>query len=317
MKTQHPVFKIIKDRATTGSKPGNRTDGAKVGVVVEGGGLRAVTSAAELVALQKMGYRDTVDAVYGESVGSGNAAWFLSAQLDKAIATYWELINNMSFINPLRTFRGGMVNTKFLREQVEKHYPYQYPAFVESGIKLNILAARADKPPKSQYNPLVMISQFENREDLLDALTAAVQMPFFGGAPYLYKGMQLWDGGILDKFPVQTAIEDGCTHILAVSSSPYDYHPTDHGWIEKYLIAQYFNKYNPDLGKICLGTKASYKQTMEFLRNKQENQDGPPYIATLALPAGSKRLGTFETNAKVLQQAASIAEQSTYKVFGN
>lgn len=311
----HPTIQIIKDRAREGSKPWNRTDGAKVGLVVEGGALRAVASAAELVALLKMGYRDTFDVVYGESVGAGNAAWFLSGQLDTAIATYWELVNNLSFVNPLRAFRGGMVNTKFLREQVERHYPYDYQPFVDSGITLSVIAARADKPKEAEYNPLVMISQFDDREDLLEGLTAVIQMPFFGGPPYPYKDMQLWDGGILDKFPVKSAIKDGCTHILAASSNPYDYTPKNHTWIETHLISHYFNRHNPDLGKIYLGTKLRFKQTMDFLRDKQETQDGSPFITTLALPAGSKRLGSFETNTRVLQQTASLAENATYKAF--
>lgn len=315
----HPAIQIIKDRAREASKPWHRIDEAKVGVVVEGGGLRAVISAAVLVALQKMGFRDSIDIIYGESIGCGNAAWFLSGQLDSAIATYWNLVNNFSFINPLRKLTGGeIVSTRFLMKQVETHYPYNYTAFLDSGITLGILAARVDRSPQQkEYNPLITIAEFSGREDLLEGLMAAFQMPFFVGKPYPYRDMQLWDAGIIDKFPVQKAIEDGCTHILAISSSPYDYIPKDYNLLQKYTATPYFNMYNSDIGKAYLQTRRRLRETMDFLRGKQVNQDGPPYIATLALPSGTKRLSTFEIRGYVLRQAALMSKGLTLSTFGS
>src|SRR3990167_6327504 len=139
----HPVIQLMKNRAKEDSRPWNRTDGAKVGVVVEGGALRAVATAAELVALQRMGLRDSIDVIYGESVGAGNAAWFLSNQMDRSIATYWELVNNLGFVNPARFFRGqSIVDIPYLNEQVEAHYPHDYSALIDSGIELDVLIAR-------------------------------------------------------------------------------------------------------------------------------------------------------------------------------
>jgi len=44
----HPVLDLLKQRLAEGSRPGHRTDGLKLGLVVEGGGMRGIVT-GELV----------------------------------------------------------------------------------------------------------------------------------------------------------------------------------------------------------------------------------------------------------------------------
>ncbi len=53
----HPAVQLAWRRARTGSRPGARTDGAKLGLVVEGGGMRGVISAGSLMMLYELGLR--------------------------------------------------------------------------------------------------------------------------------------------------------------------------------------------------------------------------------------------------------------------
>ena len=310
----HPVFELMRDRRKEGSKPWNRTDGQKLGIVVEGGSLRAVASAATLVQLYTMGYRDSVDAVYGESVGVCNGAVFISGQIPEAIRTYWELVNNYLFFNPFRFWK--MVDTDFFLDQVERHYSFDFLAFQDAGIKLGVMAARVNKPktPDESY-PLVMFSDFEDKADLIGSLKGAIQMPFFCGGPYQYKNMKLWDGGIIDKFPVKAAIEDGCTHILAALASPIDHVPKDLNPLEKYASMAYLAMFNPEIASYYSGVRKRFRQTMEFLREKQTTRDKPPYIASVGLPEGPKILSTFELNEKVLIDMADRAGEVVRKLF--
>ena len=41
----HPVVKVLAERAMSGSVPGKRTDPYKIGLVIQGGGMRGVISA--------------------------------------------------------------------------------------------------------------------------------------------------------------------------------------------------------------------------------------------------------------------------------
>ena len=311
----HPTFQLMQERRAEGSKPWSRRDGFKLGMVVEGGCFRSSIADGFLVELLEEGFRNTVDIVYGESVGSCNGASFISGQSSQSIETYWG-INNRLFVNPLRILTGRtIIDTNFFITEAEKICPFDFAAFQDSGIKLKAVASRVDKPddPREQY-PLVVFSDFKDREDLVEACMAGIQMPFFCGGPYPYKGMRLWDGGIVDKFPIQTAIDDGCTHVLAVLATPYDYIPRDLGLVEGYLSARYLRRYNAELADYYLRVRAKFRNTMQFLREKQKTQAGFPFVATLALPAGTKRLSTYEKRGQVLMsmvnQARSITRQT-------
>jgi predicted patatin/cPLA2 family phospholipase len=57
-------------RAASKSQPGRRADPYKVGLAIEGGGMRAVISAAMVAGLERLGLRNAFDAVYGSSAGA-------------------------------------------------------------------------------------------------------------------------------------------------------------------------------------------------------------------------------------------------------
>jgi tRNA-binding EMAP/Myf-like protein len=51
------------------SKPSKRTDGIKLGLAIEGGGMRGCVSAGMVTCLHHLGLADAFDAVYGSSAG--------------------------------------------------------------------------------------------------------------------------------------------------------------------------------------------------------------------------------------------------------
>ena len=50
-------MELVLERARTGSRPGHRTDGCRLGLVVEGGGMRGCVSAGSLMALYQLGLK--------------------------------------------------------------------------------------------------------------------------------------------------------------------------------------------------------------------------------------------------------------------
>ena len=50
-------MELALERARTGSRPGRRTDGCRLGLVVEGGGMRGCVSAGSLMALYQLGLK--------------------------------------------------------------------------------------------------------------------------------------------------------------------------------------------------------------------------------------------------------------------
>lgn len=259
------------------------------------------------------------DVVYGESIGAGNAAHFLSSQLARSIDIYYKHVNVKRFINPLRFLIGKpIVDIDFFIEVAEREYPFDFQTFQNSHSTLKILATRVDYESSSHFaqRPLVSFSTFNDKQDLLEAVRAAIQMPVWCGNPIPYKGMLLLDGGIVDKFPIQEAIANGCTHILALSTNPANYVPKQYSFLERLVTTNYLNRFNPDLSRHFLQSVPNYKRTLEMLRVKNQTKEGFPFIFTIFLPAYVNRLHHFEMNRRVLQEAAIGAARTTFKTFG-
>jgi hypothetical protein len=67
---QHPVLEAIWQRVREGSKPGQRTDRFKIGLAIEGGGLRGSVTAGMASAIMNLEIADAFDMVLGSSAGS-------------------------------------------------------------------------------------------------------------------------------------------------------------------------------------------------------------------------------------------------------
>ena len=56
----HPALQLLRQRLAQRSLPNDRKDNFKLGLVVEGGGMRGAVSAGGLLELGNLGYRSAV-----------------------------------------------------------------------------------------------------------------------------------------------------------------------------------------------------------------------------------------------------------------
>ncbi|CAM9223266.1 unnamed protein product [Discosporangium mesarthrocarpum] len=77
---EHPVLEVLRKRIAAGSKPGERRDNLKVGLAIEGGGMRGCVSAGMIASVVTLGLMDTFDAVYGSSAGSLVGTYAIAGQ---------------------------------------------------------------------------------------------------------------------------------------------------------------------------------------------------------------------------------------------
>lgn len=116
------MLQALKSRVESGSKPGARSDGQKIALCIEGGGMRGAVSAGMTAALRYCGAHDAFDAVYGCSAGSIVGAYFVSNQLPVFGARiYYDVI-----CRPHR--QGPFVDLRALR-----HHPYLRLPFSRGG----------------------------------------------------------------------------------------------------------------------------------------------------------------------------------------
>src|ERR1700753_3379978 len=75
---EHPVIQLIRRRRDEGSRPGTRTDGRRVALVIEGGGMRGVVSAGMTAAIEQVGPRGGFREGAHAAAGAFNAAFLLA-----------------------------------------------------------------------------------------------------------------------------------------------------------------------------------------------------------------------------------------------
>ena len=98
----------------------------KLGLVVEGGGMRGVVSGGALIAIERVGLTSVFDEVYGESARAINACYFLAGKAAFGGWIYLEDLTSFRFINPLR--RGRTLDVDALIDEVmerRRHKPHQ------------------------------------------------------------------------------------------------------------------------------------------------------------------------------------------------
>ncbi|KAK9856443.1 hypothetical protein WJX84_002513 [Apatococcus fuscideae] len=221
LQASHPALQLVRERARTGSKPGQRTDSFKLGLVIEGGGMRGAVSGGGLQALHDLGLRDVFDVAYGSSAGAINATYFLSGQRE-GVDVYSQDISNKTFCDLRRLLDrkrdidiDPVLNLNFLLNYVmEELKPLDWEAVIRSPIPLKVVASCLDT-----LQP-VILTDFSSKQDLKRCLQCSANVPNIAGSPIQHRGMTLVDAAVFEPVPFRTAIADGCSHIVVLATRP-------------------------------------------------------------------------------------------------
>lgn len=210
------VVQVIKDRKARGYNPRSDDDGRKLALVVEGGAMRGVTSAGGALALSRLGYSHAFDEAFATSAGCMNVAYLLTDQANTGILVYLDLCTRGRFIRPWRFWKILDVDWLYDRaipgentldaERLRAHPTTMVVAMNDNdhGTPFVIEVQNHPEPPMRIFKAAAAIPVFYNRTVTLD-------------------GVRCSDGGLLNPFPLRTAIERGCTDILVLLSRPAGY----------------------------------------------------------------------------------------------
>lgn len=215
----HESLQLMRQRIMSCSMPGKRQDPFKLGLVVEGGGMRGCVSGGGLQALGDLGLQNVFDAVYGSSAGAINSTYFLSGQRD-GVEIYYKHIASTEFIDLKRLINRkpgtpAALNLEFLLDHViERVLPLNFDAVLESAVPLKVVASSLDT-----LSP-VLLEEFESKRDLVECLRASANVPRVAGGPVSHRGHRLVDAAVFEAVPFRSAIADGCTHIVVLCTRP-------------------------------------------------------------------------------------------------
>ncbi len=209
---------------------------AKIGLVVEGGGMKCAYGAGVLDSFLDHGI--TFDYYIGVSAGSANLASFLAGQRDRNRRYYVEHISDPLYFGlrayvktrdlfNLQRIYGDMTNEGGID-------PLDYDAFMAAPGEYEAVATNA-LTGEPAYFPKEVMERNNYRHIMAScALPAMCRPVVIDGVPY-------FDGGSVDAVPVRRAMERGCDKIVVILSKPRDFvkKPEGHRRLYTFLCRKY------------------------------------------------------------------------------
>ena len=128
-----------------------------------------------------------------------------------------------------------------------------------------------------------------SKEQFKAAIRASACLPLVGGAPVVIDGERFLDGGTLLAHPFLLARDNGCTHIVALStrtSAAFRAAPTS----SQRFIAWRLGQLRTGLGDRYLETLKEYGSLRRDMKSASNARTGPPYVLDVACPDGSHRV---------------------------
>ncbi|SDB31316.1 patatin-like phospholipase family protein [Eubacterium oxidoreducens] len=191
---------------------------SKIGLVVEGGGMKCAYSAAVLDAFLEHDIH--FDYAIGVSAGSANVASYLSGQKGRARRFYTDHISDPLYFG-MKSFlkTGNLFNLQYIYGEIsgsDGKDPIDYAVLSQDPTEYYVVATDAktgtpvyftkDKMAQDDYRTIMASS----------AIPAACK-------PVEIDGHKYFDGGVSDSIPVQHALDHGCDKVVVIMSKMRDF----------------------------------------------------------------------------------------------
>jgi predicted patatin/cPLA2 family phospholipase len=303
----HPVIELMRRRREAGYQAGADDDGHKLGLAIEGGGMRGIVSASMVSAVEELGFAPVVDAVYAASSGAMNAVYFLAGATWYPLSIYYDDLVGRQFIDFRRPLRGKpILNLKYALDDVLNTLkPLNAEAVLKSPTELNIAITLVDRLQT------LVLNSFEDKNALVEALRASTWLPIALPGTATWRGERALDGGVLTAHPFSLAFEAGCTHVLSLSTKPLDRQRASEGAMQR-IAHRHMERLRRGLGDGYVAALKRHVRERAELEERRFDTARPPYVLDLAPLAGMPEVKRHETNPGRLINAARQAYAVAY-----
>lgn len=190
----------------------------KIGLVVEGGGMKCAYSAAILDLFLDEGI--TFDYCIGVSAGSGNLASYLAGQRGRNLRFFTEHIHDPEYFGLKSLLKtGDLFGIQHIYgdlTQANGKDPLNFQALLKNPTKYEAVATNA-LTGKPEYFGKDAMKQDDYRLIMASsAIPVACRPVDINGIPY-------FDGGLSDAIPVRRALEKGCDRLVVILSKNRNY----------------------------------------------------------------------------------------------
>lgn len=298
--TTDSVIEVLKRR-----RAGERDDGYRVAVALEGGGLRGVVSGAMLIALHDLGFADHVDVYYGTSSGSINVTYFAAGGSWNALSVYYDHLTN-GFVPRLPLV--SRLDMDLLDRVMRFQVPLDVTALRRSTRDTRIVLTNV-KDVRPEIVPI------RNVDDPVSYLIAGSWLPLLAGRPVELKGRDYLDGGLLYADPTLAALDESCSHILAVNTTG-EVAETHHSRRLRVAMKVLLNDWHRGLGDGYFNARREWDVLREHLSSNRSVRVNGSIVTRIRPAPGSHQVKRLTMDRALLLDGARVGYATIFSAFG-
>ena len=275
-------------------------DSMKLGLVLEGGGMRGLYTAGILDVM--MDHHFMPDVVCGTSAGVTFGVNLLSQQRGRVLRYNCRYVGDrryISFYSWLTT--GNMINRDFAYDLLPRELdPFDEKTFEESKAEFYATITNM-RTGKAEY---VRITDTWKQ---MDVIRASASLPIVC-QPVEWQGEKYMDGGIADNIPLDKCFELGCDKVVVVLTRPQ-------GYVR--------NEYMAPICRLCYPRYQAFLQTIEQrndtynARIQQINQLEKEGKVFVIRPSKSISVGRLEKDTSRLKALHQLGMEDATRLWND
>lgn len=264
----------------------------KIGLVLEGGGMRGLYTAGVLDFMMEQNFHP--DVVCGTSAGVTFGINLLSRQKGRVLRYNSRFAKDQRYIS-LRSWlkTGNIVNTEFAYDLLPRELdPFDEQTFEasETDFYATVTNVRTGQP---EY------IRITNCWEQMDVIRASASLPFLSHKVSIGSEKYL-DGGIVDNIPLTKILSLGCDKIIVVLTRPKGIFSNDHIT----LLSKVWYPKDKELQKAIACRNEAYRKRIEEICDLESQ--GRIFVIR---PSQSIHTSRLESNPKILQALHQLGLQ--------
>ena len=272
----------------------------RVGLVLEGGGMRGLYTAGVLDAFLDAGIE--VDGIVSVSAGALFGVNFVSGQRGRALRYNKKYIshpNYMGLRSWLRT--GNMVNKDFTYYEIPmKLDVFDQEAFAKANIPFYAVATNVETGQPEYF-------QIDHVFEQMEILRASSALPLVSKIVE-WEGKKYLDGGLSDSIPVEFARSLGFDKLIVILTRPLGYRKkASSGRIYKLLYRKY-----PNFVKVATKRYQHYNDSLDQIEELEKTGD-----LFAIRPSKTLEIGRLEKNPDKLEDIYQLGLQDGEEIMAD
>jgi predicted patatin/cPLA2 family phospholipase len=270
----------------------------KVGLVLEGGGMRGLYTAGILEFFMENDLYFPY--VIGVSAGACMAASYLSRQKGRNKKVNIDLVNDPRYLSFRNFIRNREIfGMDFLFDEVPNRIvPFDFEVFLKGTEQFIVVTTDC------QTGEAIYFNKREHGNHMLKIIRASSSLPFISSSVE-YNQKLLLDGGIADPIPIKKSQEDGNRKNIVILTKPATEkkQPSRFSSLVKY-------KKHPKIGEGLLKRHHIYNNTVSHLAFEEEMGN-----AFIIQPSMNVPVSGIERNQVKLQQLYELGYRDAQKQY--